>query len=159
MGLLKGEDFVVCPYCQEKIKEQEKSPRKVYAIDTGLSNTVGFNFSKNIGKLAENIVFLELKRKKNLDPGLELYYWKDEHHREVDFIIKERRKIKELIQVSWNVTSEKTKKRELRSLLKAMKELGKNSAVVITEDYESEEKIKKAKIKFIPLWKWLCGVT
>ena len=45
-----------------KTKEQEKSPRKVYAIDTGLCNVIGFRFSENIGKLAENAVFLSLKR-------------------------------------------------------------------------------------------------
>lgn len=43
-----------------KVKEQEKSPRKVYAIDTGLVNTIGFRFSENAGRLAENVVFLEL---------------------------------------------------------------------------------------------------
>jgi hypothetical protein len=35
-----------------KVKEQEKSPRKVYAIDTGLANTIGFRFSQNLGRLA-----------------------------------------------------------------------------------------------------------
>ncbi|MGB6369580.1 MAG: ATP-binding protein, partial [Atribacterota bacterium] len=49
-----------------KFREQEKSPRKVYAIDVGLANTVGFRFSQNMGRLAENLVFLELKRKEML---------------------------------------------------------------------------------------------
>lgn len=71
-----------------KIKEQQKSPRKVYAVDTGLANTIGFRFTQNLGRLAENLVFLELKRKEILQPQLELYYWKDVHHREVDFLIK-----------------------------------------------------------------------
>ena len=53
-----------------KFKEQEKSPRKVYAVDTGIANMIGFRFSPNLGKLAENIVFLELKRKAYLDPFL-----------------------------------------------------------------------------------------
>lgn len=71
-----------------KIKEQQKSPRKVYAVDTGLANTIGFRFTQNLGRLDENLVFLELKRKEILQPQLELYYWKDVHHREVDFLIK-----------------------------------------------------------------------
>jgi hypothetical protein len=58
-----------------KVKEQEKSPRKVYAIDTGLANTIGFRFSENTGKLTENLVFWELKRKQAINPELELYYW------------------------------------------------------------------------------------
>ncbi|RLE41890.1 hypothetical protein DRJ16_05550 [Candidatus Woesearchaeota archaeon] len=39
-----------------KVKEQEKSPRKIYAIDVGLANAVGFKFSADFGKVAENIV-------------------------------------------------------------------------------------------------------
>lgn len=138
-----------------KVKEQEKSPRKVYAIDTGLSNVIGFKFSEDIGKAAENTVFLELKRKEAINPQLELYYWKDEHHKEVDFIVKEGLGVKELIQVSWNITNTKTKTREVRSLLKAMNEFEKDEALVITEDYEAKEDIKGRKIKFVSLWKWL----
>ncbi|MEW6618964.1 MAG: ATP-binding protein [bacterium] len=80
-----------------RVKEQEKSPRKVYAIDIGLANTIGFRFSENLGRLAENLVFLELERRRCAKPNLELYYWKDVHHREVDFVVKEDFKPKELI--------------------------------------------------------------
>jgi hypothetical protein len=41
------------------------------------------------------------------------------------------------------------------NLLIASKELHCNNLLVITRDYEAEEKIKGKKIKFIPLWKWL----
>lgn len=138
-----------------KVREQEKSPRKVYSIDTGLSNTVGFRFSENIGRLAENVVFLELKRRQALNPELELFYWKDIHHREVDFVLKEGLKISQLIQVCWNVDDLKTKDRELRSLKKAMSELKSSNALVITEELETEETVNGSKIRFLPLWKWL----
>lgn len=138
-----------------KVKEQEKSPRKLYAIDGGLSNTVGFRFSENLGKLAENIVFLELQRKKISNPNLETYYWKNEKHQEVDFLIKFKNDIKQLIQVCWNLSDIKTKKREVNSLLKAMEELNINQAIIINSDSEKTEKIKNKTIKFIPLWKWL----
>jgi len=138
-----------------KVKEQEKSPRKVYAIDTGLANIVGFRFSENIGKLAENLVFLELKRRKIIDPHLEFYYWKDARHREVDFVIKEKLRVKQLIQVCWSLSSEKTKKREIEPLLKTMEEFRLSKGLVITADYEKEEIIKDKNIEFIPLWKWL----
>jgi predicted AAA+ superfamily ATPase len=138
-----------------KVREQEKNPRKVYAIDTGLSNAVGFRFSENIGRLAENVVFLELKRRQTFHPDLELYYWKDVHHREVDFVLKEGVKVTQLIQVCWNVDDAKTKDRELRSLAKAMQELHPECALVVTEDYEAEELFKGKPITFTPLWKWL----
>ncbi len=137
-----------------KFREQEKSPRKVYAIDVGLANTVGFRFSQNMGRLAENLVFLELKRKEMLVSNLEIYYWKDVNHREVDFLIKENLKVKQLIQVCWEVNRPETKNREIRALLKAMKEFNLEDGLIITDDYEAEENIKGKKINYIPLWKW-----
>jgi len=138
-----------------KIKEQEKSPRKVYAVDTGLCNAVGFRFSENIGRLAENIVFITLKRKQALNPQVELFYWKDVHHREVDFVVKDGLKVIHLIQVCWNMQEEKTKNRETRSLAKAMKELNISTATIITEETEGEENLNGNTVRLIPLWKWL----
>jgi len=134
-----------------KVKEQEKSPRKVYAIDLGLANAVGFRFSQNIGRLAENAVFLELERRKATVPELETYYWRDAHHREVDFVVKKGLNLEQLIQVCWNPEEPQTKNRELRSLSKAFVNLGIPEGLVITGDYEAEE----GPFKFVPLWKWL----
>lgn len=138
-----------------KVKEQEKSPRKVYAVDLGLVNAIGFKFSRNIGKLAENLVFLELKRKQIINPDMELYYWKDERHREVDFVIKENSKVKQLIQVCWNLDNFKTKKREFKSLINAMDEFDLQEGLIISEEEERTEVIGNKKIKIYPLWKWL----
>ncbi|MBM3282828.1 ATP-binding protein [Candidatus Gottesmanbacteria bacterium] len=133
-----------------KTREQEKSPRKVYAIDTGLANTVGFQFSENWGRLAENLVSLALR-----STLAEIYYWKDEKGQEVDFIIKEGLKATKAIQVCWQMEDPKTTSRELKGLLKALKELELSEGIVITEEEEREELIGDKKIKIIPLWKWL----
>ncbi len=138
-----------------KVKEQEKSPRKMYAVDSGLSNAVGFRFSENLGKLAENVVFMALKRRQVLNPDMEIFYWKDVHHREVDFVVKEGLKVRKLIQVCWNMRDEKVKNRELRSLLKAMRELNIDTATIITEDAQGEERLHDSRVQLIPLWKWL----
>lgn len=138
-----------------KVKGQEKSPRKVYCIDTGLSNAVGFKFSQNLGRLAENIVFLELKRRQTQNPESELYYWKDVHHKEIDFVLKEGLKVTQLIQVCWQLGEIKTKEREIKSLLKAMDEFSLEEGLVVTEDYEQDSVINDKKVRFIPLWKWL----
>jgi predicted AAA+ superfamily ATPase len=138
-----------------KVKQQDKSPKKIYCIDTGLANTVGLRFSENLGRLAENIVFLKLKKEALNNPDLEIFYWKDEYHKEVDFVIKEKLKITQLIQVCWNIEDEMTKKREVNSLVKAMDEFKLKEGLVITEDFESEEKLNGRKIIFLPLWKWL----
>lgn len=118
-----------------------------------LANTIGFRFSENIGRLAENLVFLELKREQVINPEMELHYWKDQHRREVDFIIKDGLKVKQLIQVCWELSRRETKNREIRVLLKAMEEFKLKKTLVITEDYEAEEKIKDKEIAFLPLWK------
>ena len=138
-----------------RVKDQEKSPRKIYAIDTGLCNTLGFRFSQNIGRLAENIVYLALKRKQVHNPQIELFYWKDAQHREVDFVVKDGLDTMNLIQVCWNMHDERTKKRELRSLQKAIKELKVTNALIITDDTEGEEILNGFTVKTMPLWKWL----
>ncbi|MBI5192091.1 MAG: ATP-binding protein [Nitrospirae bacterium] len=138
-----------------KIKQQEKSPKKVYAIDTGLANTAGFRFSQNLGRLAENIVLLELKRLQETDKDIEIFYWKDNTHREVDFVIKRDLAVKQLIQVCWDMNHHETRKREIQSLSKAMKEFKLDEGLIITEDYEGEEKIEEKRIRYVSLWQWL----
>jgi predicted AAA+ superfamily ATPase len=138
-----------------KVKQQDKSPKKIYCIDTGLANTIGFRFSENLGRLAENIVFLKLKKETLNNSDLEIFYWKDEYHKEVDFVIKEKLKITQFIQVCWNIEDEMTKKREINSLVKAMDEFKLKEGLILTEDFESEEKLNSRKIIFLPLWKWL----
>lgn len=137
------------------LKEQTQTPKKVYIIDNGLRTVYGFKFSEDQGKILENTVFLELKHRQVKNPLLEIFYWHDYQSKEVDFVLKEGRKIKQIIQVCANPEDFKVKTRELNSLLKASKVLKCKNLLVITSDYEGEEKIKNKKIKFIPLWKWL----
>lgn len=140
-----------------KLKQQVIAPKKVYAIDQGFCNFISFKLSKNLGKIFENIVCIELFRKKAINYNMEVYYWKDHQQREVDFVVKQGLKVKQLIQVCYDIEDYDTKKRELKALLKASKELKCKNLLIITEDKEGEETIKNKKIKYIPLWKWLLG--
>ncbi len=144
------------PIFSYSMKDQRQYPRKIYCIDNGLRNTVSFQFSRDIGRTAENTVFIELKRRYK-EPEYEVYYWKNQKHEEVDFLIKKGLKIEQVIQVCWDIRNHGTKKRELKALIKAMEEFKLKQGVVITEDREGEEKSKGKKIRFIPLWKWLLG--
>jgi len=141
-----------------KLKQQFIAPKKVYSIDSGLVNSIGFKFSENKGKIIENEVALELQRKKSINVPLEIYYWKNHQQNEVDFVIKKDKKIEQLIQVSYINSKEEIKEREVNALLKASKELRCNNLIVISWDYEAEEKVKNKKIKFVPLWKWLLNI-
>jgi len=78
------------PFFSYTLKEQTVRAKKYYSIDTGLRNATSFRFSKDVGKLMENIVLLELKRRNK-----EVYYWKGKH--ETDFVVKEGLKVNELI--------------------------------------------------------------
>ena len=132
------------------IKRQIYNPSKIYIIDTALGNSISFKFSENIGHIYENLVFLELKRRNK-----EIYYWKSKKGKEVDFLIKKGLNIEEAIQVSYNLNDKKTLDREIESLLIAKDEFKIEHLSIITEDEEMEKEIEGAKIKIIPLWKWL----
>ena len=151
------ESFLVIniPKFSFKIKEQVKEPKKTYMIDTGIINALGFKFSENKGRLYENVVCTHLMRKQSQNPELETYYYKDYQGHEADFVIKEKAKIKAIIQVCYCLDDEATRARETRSLLHASQELKCKNLLVITQDREEETKAKGKKIKFTPLWKWL----
>jgi predicted AAA+ superfamily ATPase len=138
-----------------KMKQQIIAPKKVYCIDHGFCNFVSFNLSKNYGRLYENIVYVELLRRKTTKPELEIYYWKDHQQNEVDFVIKKNNKIEQLIQVCFNPTNSDTSERETKALLKASIELKCKKLLVITSDFETTEKRKQHTIQYTPLWKWL----
>ena len=137
------------------IKRQEINPKKVYAIDTGLRNIKTLKFSQDRGKLVENVVFLDLKRRQNKGELRELFYWKDGQQFEVDFVIKKGLEITQLVQVTAVSKKEELEERELRGLLKASDELSCDDLVVVTWDYEAKERVKDKEVSFVPLWKWL----
>jgi predicted AAA+ superfamily ATPase len=130
-------------------------PRKCYICDWGLSRLL--SFEKNYGKIMENIVFLEWKRKTNENPFLDITYLKL-NNGEVDFVIREGLRIKQLVQVTYAHSKDELDKREIRSLLKAGEILGCKDLLIITWDYEDVLKINNLEIKCIPLWKWLLNI-
>ena len=144
------------PIFSYKIKDQMRYSHKVYFTDNSFITNLSLRFLKNSGRFYENLVAIELIRKKTIDPMLEIYYWKNKSG-EVDFVIKRGLKVKQLIQVCYDITYYDVKKREVEALLDASKELKCNELLVITNENESIEYFEGKKIKFIPLWKWLLG--
>ena len=129
------------------VKKQIMNPKKVFTIDPSFSNRLGFNFSGNMGRILENIVFLELLRK-----GKEVYYHSGKH--ECDFLVREGLKIKEAIQVAW-IISDENRERELNGLAEAMEEYGLTRGLLITQDKEDTIDFKEKQITLMPCWKWL----
>jgi len=131
-------------------KEQEVNPRKIYVSDLGLRNAISFDLSENKGRLLENLVFLHLLKTKE-----EIYYYKTKNNLEVDFLLKEKQKIKSLIQVCLTLKDFKTKDREIDALVKAMRELKLKQALILTKDEEDIIETDNKEIKAIPVYKWL----
>lgn len=137
-----------------KLKQQFLAPKKIYCIDPGIINVIGFKFSENKGKLIENTIAIELKRRASSE-NQEIYYWKDYQQNEVDFAVKKGKKIEQLIQASYANSKDDIKERETNALIKASKALNCKNLLIITWDFEASQAIKKHKINCIPLWKWL----
>jgi len=135
------------PKYNYSLKKQIQSNKKLYLIDSALSKQLGFSFSENKGKLLENQIFLDLKRK-----GYELYYFQEKG--ECDFIIKEKNKITKAFQVCYNLNDENLE-REIKGLTEAMKKFNLKEGKIITYDNEDEITKDNLKIKVIPAWKWM----
>jgi len=141
-----------------KVKEQICSPKKIYCFDNGFIDAKAFKISRDVGRIYENTVAIKLK-KAEFAGGISIFYWKNQQQQEVDFVVKKNTKVKQLIQVCYDITNLAVKKREIRALILASRELKCRNLLVVTDNYEAEKNEEwfgvKRKIKFIPLWKWL----
>lgn len=137
-----------------KPKEVLRGDRKVYAVDTGMVNTVIPKVSENIGRLMENAVFLELLRLKHYrKPSAELYYYRDDKG-EIDFVVRDGEET-ELIQVTYASGKDEIAKREVKNLFRVMEIFRLRSGTLITWDYEDKIEAGGRSINAVPLWKWL----
>ncbi len=132
-----------------KLKERLKSPKKVYAYDTGVAIAFKTRPFPDYGLLMENVVALELLRQ-----GKEFYYFQSREKSEVDFVVKEGLEYQP-IQVCYDLSDEVTMKRELRSLIRASRELHTHNPLILSWDEEKEVTYKGQRITVYPLWKWL----
>lgn len=138
-----------------KLKQQIIAPKKVYVVDHGFANFISFRLMKDFGRLLENVVCTELFNRVSGRHDTKLYYFKNSRGREVDFVLKQGAKVRQLIQVCHDISDPDVKKRELESLIEAGKELRCRNLLVITYDQEGGEKFNGKNVKFLPVWKWL----
>ncbi len=133
-------------------RKQIAAQKKIYVIDNGLVNFISFKFSEQRGRLLENLVFLELKRR-----GKNIYYHKTSEGGEVDFLIQEGARVSELIQVTSQWRGEDLKKRETQALMSAMEEFNLKEGLILTEEDETVLKENGKTIRLVPVYKWLLG--
>ena len=104
-----------------------------------------FNLSENLGRLLENQVFVELLRRGYI-PGHTLFYYRTRNYKEIDFVTRKGAKVEQLIQVCYDMTSEKTRKREFDALVEAAEELHCDNLLVITNSQEEKIEWKRTAI-------------
>lgn len=144
--------FFYLPRFNNKLKLMNKAPKKVYIVDNGFVQSTAFNLSENLGRLLENQVFVELLRRGYI-PGQTLFYYRTRNDKEIDFVTRKGTKVEQLIQVCYDMTSEKTRKRELDALVEAAKELHCDNLFVITNNQQEKIKWKDLNIKCFQILK------
>jgi predicted AAA+ superfamily ATPase len=131
------------------LKRQARAINKIYSIDTGLRKVGSRSISDDLGKLLENLVYLELRRRSQ-----EVFYFSET--KEVDFIITESYKPKRAIQVCADLSLPQTRARELEALDECMSSLGVSQGTVVTFDQtENFASASGRKIKIVPFFKWV----
>ncbi len=132
-------------------KEQVTTQSKAYCIDTGLASATGFQFSKNNGRLIENSVFIELKRR-----GHDIYYHKGAKTGvECDFLIKEGMHVTNAIQVTESLVNQDTRKREINGLLNAAQQYGLSAGLILTDNEYDDLMQGGINIQVRPIWFWM----
>ncbi|RLI65856.1 MAG: ATP-binding protein [Promethearchaeia archaeon] len=148
VGYLIETNFIfLLPYFSYSVKQQQVNPKKVYCIDNGLRNNVAFSFSKDEGRLAENLVFLYLVKKYK-----EVFYWKSKN--EIDFVVLLPKNGVKLINVSYS--DEELSQREFKGFEEFKKKFPdkKYEALIITKNKEGY----RNQVKFKPLWEWVLDI-
>ena len=128
-------------------KQQQVNPKKVYSIDNGFSYINSASFSKDNGKMLENVVFLGLRRKFK-----DIFYFQEKN--ECDFLVKERDKIIGAFQVCFNL-NEDNKDREIKGLVAVLEKFNLKEGFILTNNQEDSFSIGTKRIYVKPAWSWL----
>lgn len=127
---------------------------KIYVIDNGfISNRTNTFSTENLGWRLENAVYIELLHRAGLRFA-DVFYYRDRTF-EVDFIIAKDGVVEELYQVCYDMSSDKTRKREITSILQGAKKFRCSNLTIITFDQEETITEGGHTIHVIPAAPWL----
>ena len=132
------------------ISRSNSNPKKIYCIDHAMVTSISSGILINSGHLLENLVFIALRHKSD-----DIFYYKTTSGKEVDFIQLINRKDKKLVQVCENMSDEKTRKREVSSLVEAMAEQKISESIIVTRNESELIKTESGIVKLVPIWQFL----
>ncbi len=126
---------------------------KVYPIDVALMNNRADAFAGvNLGWRLETIAYLELlHRYKN--QGLDIYYYSDRSS-ECDFVVCRNRQAEIAIQVSYDISNEKTRQRELAGLVNCARKTGAKSLLLLTDHLYEDLTLDGYDVAIRPLYEF-----
>lgn len=142
--------FYFLPRYNNKLRLMAKAPQKAYVVDNGFVEAKAFSVSENLGRLLENQVFIELLRR-GYDTEKSLFYYRSRNDREVDFVTRQGVHVDSLIQVCYDLSSERTLKREADSIVECAGELKCSNLIIVTMDEERAIEWKGYTIKVVPV--------
>ena len=143
--------FVRYPKYSRSLVKENQSLRKYYVIDTGMRQAVLIPQSEDKGKLLENIVALELFRRRGADR--KMFYWQD--GRECDFVVQREEHVEELIQVTWDIEDEDTRKREIDGIKEAAKGTKCDKLTIVTRERKETIEEDGFQIEVVGIEEWL----
>ncbi len=126
---------------------------KLYAVDVAMMNMRDNALSaENLGWRLETIVLIQLLRKCKLN-GWDVYYLK-ERSSECDFLVCQNNQVLQAIQVSYDISSEKTRKRELNGLKMAAQMTGCKNLLLLTDHEYEDTTFEGLDVKIRPVHEW-----
>ena len=123
------------------VKRQQLSPKKILCIDSGVISKLAIAAQSKQGRIFENVIFLELRRKYS-----EIYYYLTAKDEEVDFCIP---RAGLFVQVCLDLSDVETRRREIKSLEGALAENPEYRGIIITLDNDNEAQISNPKIQIL----------
>lgn len=141
------------PRYNNKLKLMKKAPQMVYVVDNGFVAAKAFSVSENLGRLLENQVFIELVRR-GYNTEKSLFYYRSRNDKETDFVTRQGTHVDSLIQVCYDLSSEKTLKREADSLIECAGELKCSKLFIVTMNEERVIEKNEYEIKVVPVHKF-----
>ena len=152
------EAFVLIEVQKFSAKSRQRvSQEKVYAVDVAMMDGRKNAFSgDNLGWRLETAVLIELKRRSSADRN-DIYYMNDRSS-ECDFLICKKNNVLQAVQVSYDISNEKTRKREIKGLIFAAKKTGCKDLLLLTDHVYENVDVEGLKIKIRPVYDWCLGI-
>ncbi|MDE7377477.1 MAG: ATP-binding protein [Paraprevotella sp.] len=156
-----AQSFLIVPLAKFSYKSSERlRNNKAYVVDTGMfTYRTDALSTENLSWRLENVVFLELLRR-NLPLHRDIYYYRPTaRSKEVDFVVAERGNVVELVQVSYDISNQKTLARELNALVDASQKTGCKTLTLVTCSESRRTTMSGVEINVVSAIEWLLGVS